>query len=268
MKRSLLTLLIAVIFCPAAKAQGCDTSQVLLTLRGGAGLGVYRDMGASPITYRGLEIHPGIGVLVEQPQWRYEALFEVGGGAYGYRPWPDYWHCYGGQAALSFEMLRRVASAGQRGLQLWLGASVDERFDLRYNGNLGNACTGTSNFIRINAIGRAEYRLERWQFWGRLELNPVALLLRPGYAYIDNYDRDIARVAANLFDQHHWYLAGGTGLGTEVGAQLTLANGNRLGLSYRWRYLNSRATADGVTAPFRFEQAEHALLFNLSFNLR
>ena len=91
-----------------------------------------------------------------------------------------------------------------------------------------------------------------------------SLCLRPGFAYLDNFNQDISNPTTNTFDQYQWYLTGLNQVSTELGAFYILPNGNQLGLSYRWRYLTSRTS---VLAPYRFEQAGHALLLTLDFAL-
>lgn len=248
-----------------AQIQIVSPTVIFLDMQGGIGYGIYRDPGASPLTYKGMELHPGIAVKVERPLWRYEAFFSANGGAYGLALGVRHIQSYGGYPSLGFRISRQLFQS-QHG-RLWGGVSIDDHFDIRYNGSLGNSCLGAANFARINLHGRAEYRAGRWIFHGAAELNPAALLFRPGYAYIDNFDHDIADAANDQFDQYRWYVGGATGIATELGADFVLPNGNRIGLAYHWEHNTSRHSADGISAPFVFEQASHALLFNLNFKI-
>ena len=81
---------------------------------------------------------------------------------------------------------------------------------------------------------------------------------------MDNFDQDISNPTTNTFDQYRTYLAAATGVMTDVGATLLLANGNRIGVSYQWGYLTSRTTR---RAPHLFECADHALLFHIGLKL-
>ena len=226
------------------------------------GYGLYRDLGASPLTYRGLQLHPGITVEMQKTSWRYEAMLLTGGGAYGLKMGTGYIQAYGAQPLLGIRASRLFYSDNH--LSLWAGGSFANHFDIRYNQSLGNACAGFGNFARFNVEGYAEYLLSHWLFHARLQLNALSLNLRPGFAYMDNFDQNIASPTANTFDQYRCYLALASGIATDIGASLLLSNGNRVGISYQWFYLTSRTTS---AAPHLFEYAHHALLFHLGFKL-
>ena len=257
-----ISILMAWIFIPASVAQAGRDSEVYLTLRGGVGYGLYRDLGASPLTYCGPELMPAIGADIRLPEWRYNARLQVIAGTYGYTLKTLSLNMFGGEALLSFEALHRCLSTPR--WQLWAGAALDDCFDIRYNGLLGNSCTGIGNYLRLHVTGLAEFTLRRWTFHGQLSFAPVAWVLRPGYAYIANYDRDIANPVANTFEQYGTYFAGACALATELGATLHFGGGNWLSLSYCWHHLTSR-TAEAC--PWRFDRAAHALTFTLGMKL-
>lgn len=237
-------------------------TSVRVGLHSGAGYGLWRDLGASPRSYRGVELRPGLSVAVDLPRWRFHALSAFTVGAYGWHGMSPNVDCFGGQSASCIEAWR-LGFARQR-WQLWGGAAFGNTADLRYSHLLGNASVGVSDFVFLSLAARAEYRLTHWQFHGSLAFTPAALTLRPGYAYIANYDRDIHNPVANTFEQYHWYLVGACGLSTDFGATLLLPNGNRIGLSYLWHHLTSRTAAE---APHRFDQASHTISFSLEFSL-
>lgn len=264
MNRILIVLFLLLPYAHEVYAQQDSPQGVYLGLQGGFGYGLYRDFGASPLTYRGLELTPGLSVNVERTHWRFKAALGLQGGGYGYRVGLSSMHAYGGQLALDFEALHLLHHSGR--WQLWAGSSVGDRGDIRYNTSLGNAGVGFANFVNLNLIGRVEMTLGRWKLHGQMALTPASLLLRPGFAYMDNYDRDISNPVANFLDQYHFYLSAFTAISTDLGIALMLNNGNRLGLSYAWHYMTSRAT-ETPAAPFRFEQAGHALLFQLDFKI-
>lgn len=266
MKRLLLTILFAMITCLFSSASADSVSRVTLGLCGGVGHGLYRDLGASPLTYRGLELHPGISMTVEKGCCRREAFLLASGGAYGLKwGWP-YVHAYGGHPILGYRSWRCLYNDGP--WQMWAGGSLDNLFDIRYNSALGNASMGFGSFVRLNMEISVEYSLKRWLFHSQILLTPLALAMRPGYAYMDNFDQDISNPTTNTFDQYGWYVAAVPSCETVIGADLRMRNGNWVGLSYRWRFLTSRVSADGVTAPHRFDYAGHALVVALGFRLR
>ena len=237
-------------------------NNIFLNLHGGIGYGLYRDLGVSPLTYRGLQIYPSISVGLQKSYWRYEAMFSVAGGVYGLRLGTDYIQAYGGHPVLGVKALRLLLVGNH--FSLWAGGLADNLFDIRYNASFGNANVGFSNFARLNLEGRAEYRLRNFLFHINLQINALSLLYRPGFAYMDNYDQDISSPVINTFDQYRCYLAIVTGAAPDLGATLLLSNGNRVGLSYQWNYLTSRTT---TLAPHLFQYADHALLFHLGVRL-
>lgn len=264
MKRLRFALLL-VLFCSScAMAQTDSLNRYFLDFRGGGGYGLYRDFGAAPFTFTGVELAPGIAFVSQHPQWRWQVSLDVVGGMYGVGS--PTWQISGGVADLSAEYLYRLG--GQGYWQWWVGGGVDDLFDMRYNAGLSNADMGFSNFLRVNMLARIEYVRPRWMMWGQMGLSPMALMLRPGFAYIDNFNHILATSSANLFDEYHWYLAGAVGMDTELGVSLLLSNGNRVGLAYQWHHATSHASVDGVSAPYRFDQASHLLRIHLQFCLK
>ena len=266
MKRLLLMFFMTLNCVFAAASVDDSSTHVLLGLNGGAGVGVYRDEGLSPLLYRGLEIHPSISVEVRQPLWRYEALVSIDGGAYGFTLSPTGFHAFGGQVSVAFNALQQVYSAGC--WRLWAGVGIDDLFDIRCNPQFENASVGASNFARVNVLARAEAQMRGWLAWGQLGFTPVALLYRPGFAYMPNYERNISNFVDCFFDQYHLYCAAATGISSQLGVTRQLANGNEFGLSYRWHHITSRSTPDGVSAPYRFDQSSHALMVHFLFNIQ
>ena len=62
MKRVVIIFLSLFFLLSEVSAQPISEQGVLIGLQGGVGYGLYRDLGASPLTYRGLELLPGIAV--------------------------------------------------------------------------------------------------------------------------------------------------------------------------------------------------------------
>ena len=236
---------------------------LFLVLEGGGGLGVYRDAGASPLRHRGPQLGGSLGVEAKGNIWQWAAGMRLQGGGYGYKLDVTQLFAYGGQLSAYGELLRRVG--GTSPLSFWAGVGVDELFDLRYNSQLSNASVGMSNFVRLRLTARGEGHRHGWMAWAQAWVDPVALMLRPGFPYVNNYDRDIANPVACALDQYGWYVAGLTGVASQVGIRRHLKRGNALGLAYSWQYVTSRTAED--TAPWRFQQASHGLTFQLLFCL-
>lgn len=264
--RPLFVLLFPMLFLPLSlAAQPGGASPLLLSLEGTGGVGLYRDMGAGPLILKGPELAGGARVEQSLAQWRWDAGLGLHVGTYGYSFRLSSLFTYGGQLSAHCELLRRAYRG--RGWTLWAGVRVDDLFDIRYNPQHNNSSVGMSNFIRLRLSGRCEYRWARWMAYLQAWADPLALMLRPGFSYVNNYDRDVSNPVACAFDQYQWYLAGCTGLATQVGVRRSLSSGNEVGLAYCWQYLTSRVSADGLKAPWRFQQASHGLTFQLIFNL-
>ena len=249
----------------ASRAMSDSLSHVYLALHGGAGYGLYRELGASPLTYKGQELHPGISVRVEKANYLYEAYLHASGGGYGLKARWSYFHAYGGHPVVGLRTCFRLPSATP--WQLWVGGSVSDLFDIRYNSALGNANMGYGNFLRLDVEAALEYGLRRWRFHAAVAFTPLALTYRPGFAYMDNFDQDISSPVANTFDQYVSYVVWAPGAETSLGATLMMRSGNTLSLAYYWAFLTSRVSPDGLSAPHRFDYAGHALKLTLGIKL-
>ncbi|MCQ2274359.1 MAG: hypothetical protein MJZ86_06150 [Bacteroidales bacterium] len=260
MKRPIFTAFLMLFAMGFSQAQ----NHVFLTLEGGGGYGIFRDLGISPITYQGLELAPAFALNFSSPTWQYQVALGAQGGGYGYRPGFASMQHYGGLPYFSVSAMRNVLQKNR--LSVWGGLQLSEMMDIRHLPALGNTSTNFSNFINLSILGRAEYEVARFRFHGQLCFAPASVCLRPGFAYLDNFNQDISSPTHNTFDQYAWYVAALTSVYTDLGATLTLNNGNRIGLAYRWHYLTSRAQT--ASAPFVFEQASHAIVVSLDFILK
>ncbi len=266
MRRIILTILLMVFVTPVTRAGYGENDTLLLRFDGGAGYGIFRDMGASPLTYKGLEIHPGIGVEWRQANWLLDGSLHLSGGAYGILFRLQSLRVFGGQVDAGVELLHKVYS--RSGLTLWAGGGVNDLFDLRYNSALNNSNVGMSNWVRLDGSARAEYTLGRWRFDARIGLDLLSLNMRPGFAYIDNYDHDISNPVNDAGTHYSWYVTGVPGVSTALGVRRLTKHGNEVGLSYAWHYITSRVSSDGLSAPHRFNQASHALMIHLLVPLK
>ena len=266
MKRLLLMFFMTLCGMSSMASPFDSVTHIWVGMHGGAGLGFYRDEGVSPLLYRGLEIHPALTLVVRQPRWHFEAAASLDGGAYGLTLSPAGLHAFGGQLTAAFLAMRRVYAA--KCWKLWAGAGIDNLFDLRYNPQFGNSSVGIADFARLSLAIRAEAQLPGWLAWAQMGFTPLALLYRPGFSYISNYDRDAANPVECTFDQYQLYLAAAIGISTQLGCSRQLPGGNEIGLSYRWHHITSRTSSDALAAPHRFDQSSHALMIHLMFNIK
>lgn len=262
MKNIIITFFAFFVLPFVVHPQEVDECNYWLSLQGGGGMGFYREMGASPLTYRGPELLPAISLTTERGAWRND--WHVGGsaGGYGLRWGMNSMQAYGGQVEVKGSVLNKIQEMGS--LSILVGGNVEGVFDVRYHSGLGNSATSFSNWIRINGLIQTDFQWRNSVFYFQFGFNPLALVLRPGYAFMDNFDQDIANPIGNTFDQYRWYVAGFFGMDTELGYRYQLKNGNKIGVSYRWRYITSRISE---LAPHRFEYAQHGIVLDLMFKI-
>ena len=167
------------------------------------------------------------------------------------------------------EFLYRFHDGKRNRLHLWVGPALQNYFDIKEIAAMMNASTGVSGFMNLCAEGMLSYDFafirdhshNLLTAYGKLTLPVVGLVVRPGYAYMDNYTNDI-NVANTLLEDYETFGKWFAGASTDVGLNLNLLNGNRIGLSYRWDYLTT-----GHKGTYRFDNALHSININFMFNL-
>lgn len=260
MYRYVFSAFLALLSVFSAGAQEAPSRQWFLGLEGGAGCGIYRDLGLSPITYRGLELAPAFSLDVHAPLWQHQLALGGWGGGYGYQLGFAAMQNYGGLPSVSLSSVRKVLDHSH--LTLYCGGRLSEMMDIRYQPSLGNAANSFGNLVSLSFVGRAECRLRRWMLQAQVAVALPSAVMRPGFAYIDNFNQDIASPTANTFDQYRWYVSGLNFTATQLGVTRLLPNGNRLTLRYDWHYLHSRTAP---LAPYVLQQASHSLVVRLDF---
>lgn len=265
-------MLITLIFMPTADLAARGTNPLFLRSGWGIGYASMRDMGVSPLSYRGATLTPTLGICSEGKPWQWNINIQLVGNYLEDPVDPKFnFSTIEGIATVRFHAQRIILnrSLGKQILRLFAGASVDEWFEIHYDPLFRNSSTGMGNFIMPAftlgsdwVIGAAAYRPD-----GRLMLNcdiaiaPVALVMRPGYAYIDNYS-SAHRPNDATFDNYIWHHAGLPQIQTSTGVTLPLANGNRIGLTYQWSL-----TTTHNKGHHRFDSAIHLLQLTFDFML-
>ena len=167
------------------------------------------------------------------------------------------------------EFLYRFHDSKRNRLHLWTGAAIQSFYNVKEIPALMNAAMGTTVFENLCAEGMLQYDFafirggahNLMSLYGKLNLPVVGMAIRPGYAYIDNYTGSINEANTILQDYEvfgKWF----PGLGTDIGLNFNLLNGNRVGFSYRWDYLST-----GHKGVNRFDNAFHSFNVNLMFNI-
>lgn len=220
------------------------------------------DNGTIPFPYLGAGGNISLGATIEwkRNHIQYEArllgdMLENGGTSIGIESKTEY--------------LYRFHDGKRNRLHLWVGPALQNYFDIKSISGMMNASTGVSGFMNLCAEGMLSYDFafirngshNLLTVYGKLTLPVAGLVLRPGFAYMDNYTNDINLANTMLSDYvlfGKWF----PGVGTDIGLNFNLLNGNRIGFSYRWDYLST-----GHKDVYRFDNAIHALNINFMFNL-
>ena len=270
-------LLALMVFSPCLKGQTAtedDTyeqrelaqSKVGVWLNGGAGVGfadTYDD-GTAPMSLFGLGLGLQTGVTVE---WQRFHIQKEARALSGLLLLPLEGYDIGVQERLEF--LYRVYDGKRKQLHLWVGGAGLVDLNIKLMPSLMNASTGMSFFANLGAVGMVQYDFEYingsshnlWTVYGKLTLPLAGNVVRPGYAYIDNYTSDLNAINSAL-NEYEWFTKAFPGVSTDIGVRLNLPNGNRIGLSYRWDYLST-----GKKGTYRFDNAFHTLNLDFMFKL-
>lgn len=167
------------------------------------------------------------------------------------------------------EFLFRCYDGKRDRFHVWAGGSYQTFLDIKNLLDLMNASTGISTFANIRLAGMLQYNLAYIRggshnlitLYGKFDLPLVGMVIRPGYAYMDNYTSDI-NLANTILTDYESFTKVFPGLSTDIGIYFNLINGNRIGLSYRWDYLTT--WHKGI---YRYDNALHTLNVNFMFNL-
>ena len=263
MKRLLISFVIMVLMFPNGLHAGENDSLIFLGLHIGLGYGMYCDMGVGEVRYGGMELLSEMSLTVHRGGWRHEVRTPCVAGGYWRQIRAALPESYGLVPGVGYTALRTMWGAG--GWRLLAGGGIDEMFDLRYNTTLGNNGVGTSNFLRLNVAGRMEWTSgHKWQLYSQLRLTAASVVMRPGYAYMANYDHTPDNPVKSHFAQHGWAVVCGNAMETATGASLTTRNGNRVTVEYLWHHLTSRTAK---ACPHRFDSAGHMIRLGLMFAL-
>ena len=235
---------------------------VWLNLFAGGTIADCYDNGTIPYSYLGIGGNFGLGATVEWRRCHIQSegrlsntLLAVSGNAIGIDS--------------KTEFLYRFFDGKRNRFHLWAGGAFQTNIDIKSISAMMNASTGVTGFINVCAEGMLSYDFayirggshNLLSIYGKLSLPMFSAVLRPGYAYMDNYSQDIDIINAMLEDYESFGMVF-PGASTNVGLYFNLLNGNRIGLSYRWDYLTTRKA--GV---YRYDNALHSINLNFMFNI-
>lgn len=234
---------------------------VYVNLGNSVGSGLFRDRGTSPLTYSGPVLRQDIDVEVRLRKWRIVMQTNILGGFYDFESGKGI-SAYGIDGGIWLKGMYRAWQ--KKCWQLWTGISLGDEIGVKYNPSFENASIGLTNVLGLNLHALMELRTPvrpsgaHWIFHGELMVMPVGSILRPGYAFIDNYSDNSDGVLYTLLSTYESNTAAFPSFGTDFGAAYVLRSGNRVGLSYRWGYFTS-----GNSGAHRYDEANHMITANL-----
>lgn len=235
---------------------------IWLNLSAGGNIVDCYDNGTIPYKYLGVGGNIGVGVTVEWYRFHIQNDSRVfvnsltnGGSSY--------------DIDNRTEFLYRFHDGKRNRLHLWAGGALQSFYDIKEIPAMMNASTGVSGFMNLCAEGMLSYDFafirngshNLLTLYAKMSVPVAGLVIRPGYAYMDNYTSDINLINTLLTDYEafgKWF----PGVGTDVGLNFNLLNGNRIGLNYRWDYLST-----GHKGAYRFDNAIHFVNINFMFNI-
>ena len=254
------------------KHDGVKTTS--LRIGSAVGYGVYRDMGTAPLRFKGIVLQPNIGLeFCGMRSWttNIDLFTSVGIFEDAVEPALNF-GSFDISNTFRFKMTKRIAHPLEP-LSLSAGFGAANFLDVTVNSEYENAATGISDFIGPELFLRATLYLDDFLFKNKYDrpslqmhteigLMPVAAVLRPGYAYIDNYTATQPVLSA-LFDEYEWNLKPFAGACSDIGFDIIYNYGNRISFSYLWAYHSS-----GNSGIWRFDHATHLFLIDFVFTFK
>ena len=251
------------------KAQGLGQERTKtgwhLRLATGMGRDIYRDYGTSPLAYKGLTADMEARAIATRPSGMRMEVYARGLAGLHRSPFSASLlalDAAGGASLLGLKALWHVGKPMAGGIAPFIGGSLNNLLLIRYNRHHENASVGLGEFVLPALHGGLERRWGRCTLYGGLAVAPLALFLRPGYAYIDNYAEE-NDLLSTLGNEYQWAAKPLPAMATTLGARWTLPGGNRLGCAYEWGYLGT-----GRHGAWKYQNAIHHLSLYLDFSLR
>ena len=218
----------------------------------GSGLGItsYQDQGTSPIVYKGPSLLPSAGIRMNGPRMNFyiESSTSIGIVKQSIKQNFDIdafdvnnllrikfeWNV----SDLSFDYNREPIGA------IFFGISATNFLDVTVNPNYDNASAGVSNFLGPELSLKIDFWpssawdsrwLENKTIFFETSMMPLATVLRPGFAYIDNYTAS-QPVLNSLFTSYEWDTQPFAMSSTTLGLEMTTFSGTKVILSYQWSF--------------------------------
>lgn len=271
-----------------------------LDLSAGVGYGLFRDMGASPTTFRGLVASPQFTIertmlapIRENRMW---ITLDGNLGAYA-KPQSSILDmqvdAVAGMGILelgydqklakrNFFMHKRVKDDVEKGeflINPFWGISLNNYMFLSAIPNLQNSSTALSllssptlrcgisfeNFIFEESVDTKLVTGHRnFSMRASIGVAPIGFMLRPGFSYLDNFNASNGNIILQNFGtSYQMNTVAFPWINTELGFNYYLESGVAIGFSYQWHFLTSRNSG-----AYRFEECAHMFKIHLNVCLK
>lgn len=245
-----------------------------LTLGGATGYAAYQDLGTAPFNYQGAVIVPSIGFEVGgMSKWSFEIATDNSAGLFKQSVDDNF-----NFEAYEFSSLLRARAWRSVKKRLSIGLGAANFLSVSVNPNYENSSAGISEFIGPELSLRGKINATDWfngswwdnkVFTANVSLMPFAAVMRPGYAYTDNYTATHP-VSDALFSDFIWHLQPFAELSSSVGVDFYTSIGTRISVAYLWSFFNS-ASQSSLSADYnessRFCRASHSLKIDFEIPL-
>ena len=257
------------------KEVASGTRQTMLVLGGGLGQGKFRDDGTAPFAYKGLLLPTDLGL-----KWlgkrgnSFSIISSTSVGVYRQAMAKEF-------SLDAYDVFNTFRIKLERGIDNYsIGLSLTNFLDATVNPSYENAAVGVSDFFGLELSVGARVRTDQYfkgKFWsnkavhGEFVFMPVAGVVRPGYAYIDNYTSTNNVVRAQ-FSDYNITLQPFAAMATDVGFDIFPDQFSKISFSYRWSFhMFDKVSMHldenyGGSSPFR--HAYHTLVVDFFINLK
>ena len=263
-----------------------------LKLGGALGYGVFRDAGTAPFRFTGIGLMPRFGIeWGGMRDWITTLDFNSYAGVFEDSPEPRFnfgafdisntFRLHTRKAVVWLYRVTRITEETIDGpyssthksnyATISFGTGITNFLDVTVNPDYDNATAGVSEFAGAEVALRFELDPDalcsaRWLAMQTLHaevgIMPVAAVLRPGYAYIDNYTSS-QPVSSALFNEFTWSVRPFAGIYTSIGTDIFTEAGGKIAVSYVWNYHTT-----GNSGAWRFDHSYHLIAIDLYFNIK
>lgn len=229
-----------------------------------SGIGSYKDMGTSPLRYRGVSGILAFGYLSENAErtWEYRMNTNYLGGFID----PNYTLVYFSEE-IQLSYLHTIPVFSRPDIFFKAGGRLSTSMAGAFNPAYENASFNIDLFASMSARAQITYVFERpgkklkrhtipktqYAAFYNIDLPVLLFNARPKFSYVPDGN-------GILFDKH--YFLGGFRMQNKIGIRLFLPNGNAMDITYLWKMFIS-----GAKDIYRLETASHNLQLSYYFKL-